>query len=1194
MRTTFKKIISLCLVAFLLVPLIGALPIAAEEQASTSTVRTGATFAVNETYTVKKALDKTPLTFEASISLPTTYSGRPGVIFGNYANGNTPALSFELESEKTIRLYGSTGNGSFNIKFTYDVRSDDGPVHIAVTLDPEAKTAKLYINGTLMKDLTKTNNSEVVSWSKVLPSNRFMVGGDLRTQTTNQQYFKGQIYSVAVYSDTRTDEEIAASYANGVSSNDENLLVAYDMTKENIKDRIQDLSKNDNDLVYSSPTYDQTELAKGLTFTQDNTYKMSSAIPAITAPATFEAELFLSTGNVGRGGTILGNYAQGRFTMNFEVYEGGQPRIYFEGSGAPSYSIVFDKVDIRGSWVHLAITVDYNTGTFTCYVDGEPKQQIVISDFVARLSDFYSTPLYLGRDTRNSAYFKGAIKSLAMYSDIRTESEIAADMARVDIEDEALVAAYYFTEETGRKDISDNANHIYYDGEPVITPPSGGDNEGEGGESGDNGAADGTIITELDGLTFASNDYAIIQKQLTNNAPYTFEATILLPKNYTSRAGVIVGNHNSNNYKFISFEVHENGNPRLCFTSPTNNNFHQDYIFKDVNVATGEPVHLAITVDPATGTARCYVNGVIASQPKSGSPITFDEGYLGNYYLVVGNDARDGGAQYFKGVIGNVALFSDVRTDAEIKADYESLDLNSEGLILSYDLSDATKGEDIADLSGNGYNIKFNTRGFTECSSWFTDKEEPSDYLYSFAFIGDTQIIAQNHSSDFAKIYDWILANQSLKKIQHVFGLGDITNNNSSNEWTVAQNNILRLNGVIPYSVVRGNHDGKTQFNNLFAKNEEYASQFLGFYAEGDATNSYRTLEVEGVKYLLITLDYGANDDILAWAADKIEKYSDHKVIITTHAYLYRDGTTLDSKDVCPPTNSSSSNNNGDHMWDELISQYENIFLVVSGHDPSAQVVVTQTEGVHGNIVTQILTDHQGVDTGTPTGMVTMLYFKNDGSIEVETYSTIQECYYRESNQFIIKESEHRYGEATSCVYNNGYLANGTYTAICSICEKAGEFDVAPIISVSGYSVNRDFTAICVGYSINYEVLSFYESISGEQLTLGVVACASQALVNADNKPINADGTSAETIAGRVVNAVLSREYTNVSVMISSDDWTGLESVELLLCMYIIDSEGVQYACDDSTSAASANAITYAQITARAVEDMPKKEGEDE
>ena len=125
-------------------------------------------------------------------------------------------------------------------------------------------------------------------------------------------------------------------------------------------------------------------------------------------------------------------------------------------------------------------------------------------------------------------------------------------------------------------------------------------------------------------------------------------------------------------------------------------------------------------------------------------------------------------------------------------------------------------------------------------------------------------------------------------------------------------------------------------------------------------------------------------------------------------------------------------------------------------------------------------------------------------------------------------------------------------------------------------------------------MLSFYESISGEQLTLGVVACASQALVNADNKPINADGTSAETIAGRVVNAVLSREYTNVSVMISSDDWTGLESVELLLCMYIIDSEGVQYACDDSTSAASANAITYAQITARAVEDMPKKEGEDE
>jgi hypothetical protein len=89
-------------------------------------------------------------------------------------------------------------------------------------------------------------------------------------------------------------------------------------------------------------------------------------------------------------------------------------------------------------------------------------------------------------------------------------------------------------------------------------------------------------------------------------------------------------------------------------------------------------------------------------------------------------------------------------------------------------------------------------------------------------------------------------------------------------------------------------------------------------------------------------------------------------------------------------------------MWDKLISKHENIVLVLSGHDPCDNVVMTQTEGDHGNIVTQMLIDPQGVDAALGvTGLVAMLYFSEDGShVTVEYYSTVREQFFISTNQF--------------------------------------------------------------------------------------------------------------------------------------------------------------------------------------------------
>jgi hypothetical protein len=160
-------------------------------------------------------------------------------------------------------------------------------------------------------------------------------------------------------------------------------------------------------------------------------------------------------------------------------------------------------------------------------------------------------------------------------------------------------------------------------------------------------------------------------------------------------------------------------------------------------------------------------------------------------------------------------------------------------------------------------------------------------------------------------------------------------------------------------------------------------------------------LSVGKIDYLIFTIDYGASDAVLKWVGELCDEYKDYHAIITTHCYLFRDGTTLDQGDVCPPA-TTGGHNNGDHMWDKLISKHENILMVISGHDPCDQIIVAQDEGDNGNIVTQMLVDPQGADAQLGgLGMVAILYFSEDGrEVSVEYYSTIKEKFYMGANQF--------------------------------------------------------------------------------------------------------------------------------------------------------------------------------------------------
>ena len=481
--------------------------------------------------------------------------------------------------------------------------------------------------------------------------------------------------------------------------------------------------------------------------------------------------------------------------------------------------------------------------------------------------------------------------------------------------------------------------------------------------------------SKSDGIAFTSDITWKGTKTLLE-IPMTFDAWVCFPKDTSGRGGVILSTYGDNANESISFEIYANGAPRIYWVELDGTK--RDWIFENVNVYTGAWEQITIVRNQEGGTMDCYLGGQLAES----LPLGQSTGDLPLLAYCLGGDHRKGNDQYCKGRIKNAAIYGQaLKPDA----------LSSATPLLQY-APDGTETGIITDLSGNGYDL-------TASTCWISEKEPVTDYAYSFMVIGDTQKVAINAPNLFPYIYDYVADNVEKKNVKFVMGLGDITDKDTNDEWAVVKQSFAKLQGVVPYSVVRGNHDSIGAFTSTFPASCFEAT--LGGTYNNSILNAYHTFEVGKVKYLVLCLDYGCSDQVLEWANEVVEANPDRNVIITTHSYLYRNGTTLAGTDLYAPSTHGGFND-GDQMWDKLIKKHENIVLVLSGHDPNSQIVMTQTPGDHGNIVTQMLIDGQTVDLMYDNcGFVTTLYFSEDGrDVSVEHYAVLKSKYYLTENQF--------------------------------------------------------------------------------------------------------------------------------------------------------------------------------------------------
>ena len=651
-----------------------------------------------------------------------------------------------------------------------------------------------------------------------------------------------------------------------------------------------------------------------------------------------------------------------------------------------------------------------------------------------------------------------------------------------------------------------------------------------------------TISSEASGLTFEEYNRYVINKPF-EELPYTVEMEVKIDENLSGSAGTLFGNFDwSVNGASVGlgrayFIEVTDGVVRLEYT----NNAHQKVAveFDGVDVRTGDWVHLTVALDAENNQAHLYMNGEL----QSCKAITGDlSDYIKTTKFHIGGDNRTLNPAWFKGEYRELAVYSDLRSASEILSDYQNgVNLNDENLIAQYNMSDFDVHKDITDNSGNGYWARFE-------DTWYDSQEIEMDYAYSFAAVGDTQMVNYwGQDSDMNTLYKWIVDNVEEQKIQHVFGLGDITETWGKDtpaeeyEWQRAKDAIYQMNGKVSYSLVRGNHDESHLMNKYF--NEAiYKSQFGGFYDDGTINTSWKTLKVGNVDFLLIGLDYGASDDELAWAGSVVEAHPNHKVIVTTHGYLEQEGNRMGADYPGTPCAGSDYENDavynhGEGIWEKFISKYENILLVMSGHNCDEDVVYRQDYGVNGNVVTQILIDFQDLDKQLASakgqsvaGIVVMLYMNEDCSkIEIAAYSTIREQYYKRYNHFTIdlegscKDSHDltHYDEIKNTCTTDGNIEYSRCEDCKTYFDKNGNVVLSVVTKALGHKYNDgiingdDVTYTCVNCNDSYVKVLDSTIVVNHLFTDGTIA--SPAEVNKVFKN-SLHTINAKTISGHVAS----------------------------------------------------------------------------
>lgn len=294
---------------------------------------------------------------------------------------------------------------------------------------------------------------------------------------------------------------------------------------------------------------------------------------------------------------------------------------------------------------------------------------------------------------------------------------------------------------------------------------------------------------------------------------------------------------------------------------------------------------------------------------------------------------------------------------------------------------------------------------------------------FTLVALPDTQYYAQSYPEIFRAQTQWIADHAQALSLRYVLHLGDIVETNAAAEWRNAADALGTLDAhKIPYAIVPGNHDygpGGTASNRETLMNDylsfeaaERMPSFGGVYENGKLDNTFHLFSAGGRDFILLALEWGPRDEVVAWASSIMSDYPERLGILITHAYLNED----DSRDDITDDRRSQrynphsyftlgSVNDGEELWQKLV-RHHRFIMTLNGHvlGDGTGYLISRTDV--GNDCHQMLSNFQLRERGGE-GYLRVLEFLPDGrSVHVYTYSVLFDRLLESPDQELVFEMD--------------------------------------------------------------------------------------------------------------------------------------------------------------------------------------------
>lgn len=256
---------------------------------------------------------------------------------------------------------------------------------------------------------------------------------------------------------------------------------------------------------------------------------------------------------------------------------------------------------------------------------------------------------------------------------------------------------------------------------------------------------------------------------------------------------------------------------------------------------------------------------------------------------------------------------------------------------------------------------------------------------FSFYIMPDLQGMTAYFPFKIHSMFDYVVARKSIENIQGVITVGDLTQLATTSEFLLMDTVFDQLDAAdIKYLAVGGNHDynggnisggvrpSTSQWSAIF-NDARYTGKpwYPGYHFGTSTMNHYIKFDVGSYKFLMLTMEFLPPDSVIDWGSRVIDSFPDHKIIISTHAYM----TAWGEKSTDTSAHSTNhygltNDNSGDSLWHKLIKKKENIVMVLGGHFINGTVENNNwvrrysTNGDSGNVVHQIFMNYQRDSTG--------------------------------------------------------------------------------------------------------------------------------------------------------------------------------------------------------------------------------------